>query len=292
VKLALIAALGLAACATAERQPTRVVPPPAVQSIEAATIDVVGNFRQGGFARGRVPAETKSLTLDGAPVPVTADGGFFIAFGRDAAPLATLAVETAGGMRFSRNLDIAPRAFPEERLPPINRRFDEDPAFAAHRAAELERIRVARAVPGDSNGWREAFIWPVAGRISGVFGSRRVFGDTPESPHSGTDIAADPGTLVVAPAAGTVVLASPPEYSLEGNLVIVDHGLGLYSSFLHLSRVDVAVGQRLAQGGTIGAVGASGRTTGPHLHWGVIWNGLRFDAESLVRATTAATAAK
>src|SRR5690606_17262852 len=104
------------------------------------------------------------------------------------------------------------------------------------------------------DGWRQAFILPAEGRVSGVFGSQRFYGDVPQSPHTGLDIAAPPGTQVVAPAPGRVVLASPPLFSLEGNLVILDHGQGVYSSFLHRSRVDVRPGQRLQAGEIIGAI--------------------------------------
>jgi murein DD-endopeptidase MepM/ murein hydrolase activator NlpD len=84
---------------------------------------------------------------------------------------------------------------------------------------------------------------------------------------------------VVAPADGIVVLAGPPSFSLEGNLVIVDHGMGLNSAFLHLDRVEVDVGQRLRRGDRIGTVGATGRATGPHLHWSLTWNGARLDPQ-------------
>jgi murein DD-endopeptidase MepM/ murein hydrolase activator NlpD len=270
--LALLAAV--AACAHR--------PGPAALTAGGGPFDLTGDFRQGGFARGRAPAGTVALRLDGSAVPMAADGGFLIAFGRDASP--ALALEAVGedGTRVATSVAVAARAFPEERLPPINARFDADPDFAVRRAAELQRIAAARASSSGEAGWRQRFGWPATGRISGAFGSRRIIGDTAQDPHSGTDIAAPAGAAVVAPADGVVVLASPPEYSLEGNLVIVDHGLGLYSSFLHLDRVDVGTGDRLARGDTIGRVGATGRVTGAHLHWGVIWRGVRFDAEALL----------
>ena len=281
----------LAGCAVAPPPPaldaaTPIAPALAPAPAPAEIRITEARLEQGGFARGRVRPANAVLTLDGAPVPVAADGGFFIAFGRDAAAAVKLGAHAAAGgtsLGFSLPLAIRPRSFPEERLPPINRRFEADPDFAARRAEEVARIGAARAASSSETGWRQAFVMPAAGRISGVFGSRRIFGDSVQDPHSGTDIAAPEGAPVLAPADGVVVIASPPEFSLEGKLVIVDHGLGLYSSFLHLSRVDVAVGDRLRQGDSIGAVGASGRVTGAHLHWGVIWRGVRFDAEALVR---------
>ncbi len=272
--LALVLLATVAACAHRPR--------PVTLTAVGGPFALVGDFRQGGFARGRAPAGTVALRLDGSAVSIAADGGFLIAFGRDAAP--ALALEAVGedGTRVATGVAVAARTFPEQRLPPINARFDADPDFAARRAAELQRIASARASPSGEAGWRQRFRWPAKGRISGVFGARRIIGETAQDSHSGTDIAAPAGTPVVAPADGVVVLASPPEYSLEGNLVIVDHGLGLYSSFLHLDRVEVRTGDRLARGDTIGRVGATGRVTGAHLHWGVIWRGVRFDAEALL----------
>ena len=114
-----------------------------------------------------------------------------------------------------------------------------------------------------------------------VFGSQRVYrGGVRAAYHSGTDIAAGAGATVVSPADGVVTLAPPPRFSLEGNLVIVDHGMGLTSAFLHLSGSNVRPGQRVRQGEPIGRVGATGRATGPHLHWSLVWNGARIDPQA------------
>jgi len=116
----------------------------------------------------------------------------------------------------------------------------------------------------------------VKGRISGRFGNQRIYNDTPKSPHSGMDIAATTGTPVKAPAAGVVTFAAPDLY-LTGGTLLLDHGFGVSSNFLHLSRIDVKVGERVEQGRVIGAVGATGRATGPHLHWGMNWFDVRID---------------
>ncbi|GAB3385556.1 hypothetical protein GCM10027432_18440 [Lysobacter fragariae] len=114
------------------------------------------------------------------------------------------------------------------------------------------------------------------GRISGRFGNQRVYNGTPKSPHSGMDIAAAAGTPVKAPAAGVVTFANIDLY-LTGGTVLLDHGHGVSSNFLHLSRIDVKVGDRILQGQVIGAVGSTGRATGPHLHWGMNWFDVRID---------------
>src|SRR6185503_1344826 len=151
------------------------------------------------------------------------------------------------------------------------------------RDVELARIAAARARGSASLGWAQRFVWPAHGRLSGVFGSQRVYrGGVPAAYHSGTDIAPGAGALVVAPADGVVTLAPPPMFSLEGNLVILDHGMGLSSAFLHLSSVSVRPGDVVHQGQPIGRVGATGRATGPHLHWSMVWNGARIDPQSVV----------
>ena len=117
----------------------------------------------------------------------------------------------------------------------------------------------------------------MAGRISGRFGSQRVYRGQPGSYHTGLDIAGGPGTTYVAPADGTVVLAASEPFTLEGYLLIVDHGQGLSSAFLHSSELLVREGDSVRQGQPIGRIGATGRATGPHLHWGLMWRGLRLD---------------
>ena len=128
-----------------------------------------------------------------------------------------------------------------------------------------------------ADGWRHRFIWPVKARISGLFGSQRIYRGTPGSYHSGLDLAGGAGTTYVAPADGVVVLAAREPFTLEGYLLIVDHGMGLSSAFLHSSELLVREGDEVRQGQTIGRIGATGRATGPHLHWGLTWRGARLD---------------
>ena len=152
------------------------------------------------------------------------------------------------------------------------------PEFTARRQPELARIAAARRVETGSAGWRQDFIWPATGRISGRFGSQRVYRGEPGSYHSGIDIATGAsGTPYVAPADGVVVLAAASPFTLEGNLLIIDHGMGLYSAFLHSSELLVREGEAVRQGQPIGRIGETGRATGPHLHWGLTWRGARLD---------------
>lgn len=156
--------------------------------------------------------------------------------------------------------------------------------FQARRGGELASIAAARdrMRPDSSEGWRQAFVWPVVARISGRFGSQRIYRGTPGSYHSGVDLAAPAGTPYVAPADGVVILAASDPYTLEGNLLLVDHGMGLNSAFLHSQRLLVKVGDVVRRGQPIGIVGATGRASGPHLHWGLKWNEARLDPIALL----------
>jgi murein DD-endopeptidase MepM/ murein hydrolase activator NlpD len=242
-----------------------------------ADFGLQGTLTQGGVVLGVAPVGTVELTMDGAPVAVDPDRRFLIAFARDAGPVARLVARMTDGRTVEKALAIAPRAWRIERINAPMRPTKDTEAFLALRRPELARIAAARAVRSDSGGWRQPFIWPRTGRVSGLFGAQRIYQGTPAAYHGGVDIAGGVGAPVVAPADGVVVLAADAPFTLEGNLLMIDHGHGLNSAFLHLSRIDVKAGQRVRQGQRIGAVGATGRATGPHLHWAMKWNEARLD---------------
>ncbi len=176
-------------------------------------------------------------------------------------------------------MPVAPRHYEIESIPSLRQPPPDappDPVYDARRAVELAEIRDARAGDSDETGWQQAFAWPAHGRISGVYGSQRILGGVPKAPHLGLDVAAQAGEPVTAPADGTVRLAHGP-FLLEGNLIMLDHGHGLVSAFLHLSRIDVREGQHVARGERLGLVGMTGRATGPHLHWALSWRSARLD---------------
>jgi hypothetical protein len=236
-----------------------------------------GDLVQGGLVRGRVPAGA-SLTLDGRPVAVAADGRFVIGFDRDAAAGATLVATRPDGRLASRTLAVAPRTWDISRLPTLPKIPVPDAEFARVRPPELAQIAAARATVTDAAGWRQRFRWPVMGRISTLFGSQRIYANGEAgSFHSGIDIARPTGTVVLAPADGVVVLVADHPFTMEGNLLMLDHGMGLGSAFLHLSRIDVHLGDHIRQGQPIGLVGMTGRVTGPHLHWSLRWQDARLD---------------
>jgi len=265
-----VAAAALLACAAAA---------------DAPDFRLAGPLMQGALVQGTAPARTIALTLDGKPVPLAPDGHFLLGFDRDQAGSALLVAELEDGGTLRRPLAIAPRIWPIEHVDIARRPGAATEDYLRLRERELARIDAARALRPPSLGWRQRFIWPARGRISGVFGSQRIYrGGEAGSYHSGVDIAAGAGAVVVAPADGVVVLAGPPAFSLEGDLVIVAHGMGLNSAFLHLASPLVREGEAVRQGQPIGIVGSTGRATGPHLHWSMRWNEARIDPQPLAGA--------
>lgn len=237
---------------------------------------LIGPASQGGWLRGRVPPGTTALHLDDLWVAVAPDGAFLIAFDRDAAPTAML---VAAGAEVRQQLAIAPRVWPVEHVDaPMHPPGLPDAEFARRRAGELAQISAARAQISDTQGWRQTMLRPAHGPLSGRFGAQRVFRGVPAAYHSGMDIAAVAGSAIVAPADGVVVLAAAADvFTLEGHLLIIDHGMGLNSALLHARRLAVEPGAALRQGQPVGEVGMTGRATGPHLHWSLTWHGRRLD---------------
>ena len=278
VTMRLRAAVALAAmalpmmAAAADRAPDRA-------SLPAADIALSGELTQGGWARGAVPRGTMAVTLDGKPVEVAPDGTFMVAFDRDAPAQHQLVVRQADGRDVARTITIAPRAWRIEHVGvPMRPPAMPSEEFQRRRADELARIAAARQIGADSEGWRQRFIWPARGRLSGLFGSQRVYQGVAGSYHSGMDIATGTsGTPFVAPADGVVILAAATPFTIEGNLLMIDHGMGLNSAFLHCSQILVKEGDVVRQGQVIGRIGMTGRATGPHLHWSIKWRDARLD---------------
>lgn len=246
----------------------------------ADDVTFAGHFTQGGLVQGRVPPGTK-VSLDGRELRVGPDGVFLIGFGREA-QRATLALTYADGRGETRALTIEKRHWLIQRVDGLPQQT------VTPNEEELERIRVeaaqareARKIDSAEALFRTGFIWPATGAISGVYGSQRVLNGEPRAPHFGVDIAAQPGAPVVATADGTVTLAHD-NMLLSGKTLIVDHGYGLSSVYYHLSEIAVAPGTRVRQGQLIGRVGATGRASGPHLHWGMNLFDVRLDPALLV----------
>lgn len=252
--------------------------PVSTAAAPGADVTFAGQMTQGGWIRGIAPKGTSQLRLGSESVKVAPDGSWFAAFDRDAPAMATLTARLPGGALFSQQLAIAPRNWHIERVNLPRRSGGPSEAFMAIREPELARIDAARRLQTEARGWRQQFIWPVKGRISGQFGSQRIYRGEPGSYHSGIDITTGrSGTAFVAPADGVVILAAENPFTLEGNLLMLDHGMGLNSAFLHCAEILVKEGDHVRQGQVIGRIGMSGRATGPHLHWSMKWHSARLD---------------
>jgi murein DD-endopeptidase MepM/ murein hydrolase activator NlpD len=248
----------------------------------AAETSLSGHVEQGGLVVGRTTPGTR-VSLDGRPVPVDGQGRFLLGFGRDAGPTAGLQIIRPDGTEENRALTVSRRDWPVQRIEGLPRdKVEPDAASVARLKAETQMVRAIRdRVTLDSRILEGGGILrPANGRVSGVFGSQRVYNGIGGAPHSGLDIAAPTGAPVHACADGTVVLAAPDLF-LTGRTVMIDHGLGLISSYAHLSRQDVTAGATVRRGDLIGAIGATGLATGAHLHWGISWLEVRLDPEAV-----------
>ncbi|HVI59773.1 MAG TPA: M23 family metallopeptidase [Luteimonas sp.] len=246
------------------------------QDAPDARIVFPASASQGALVFGRVPAGSV-VEYAGRTLRPTPYGTVVFGVDRQERGPLRLQVVRADGTRVPETIAVAPRDWPLEHVDGVPPKTVNPPPDIAERIRrEQAQVTAARERDDDRADFAAPFAWPVQGRISGRFGSGRVYNGQPGAGHSGMDIAVPAGTPVKAPAAGVVTFANPGLY-LTGGTVLLDHGHGVSSNFLHLSRIDVKVGDRVAQGQVIGAVGATGRATGPHLHWGMSWFDVRVD---------------
>jgi murein DD-endopeptidase MepM/ murein hydrolase activator NlpD len=247
----------------------------------AEPVELSGPLTQGGTVFGRVEPASR-VTLDGKPVRVSKDGRFVIGFGREAPPQAILEIRRPSGDVTRLPLNVALRQYDIQRVDGLPQNLvTPDPEEEARIAREQAEVLEARKLDLDRPLFQSGFIWPAAGPVSGVYGSQRILNGVPRAPHYGVDVAAPEGAPVRAPADGLVTFADP-DLLLTGGTLVIDHGHGLSSTFIHLSRIDVELGEEVRQGEPVGAVGATGRATGPHLHWGMNWFDVRLDPQLLV----------
>lgn len=249
--------------------------------IHALALTLEGKLVQGGMAIGKTNPEA-TVYFQGEPIRVSPDGQFLIGFGRDAEPKAMLEIHLASGGVEKHPLTIEKRTYKIQRidgLPPRKVSPSEDDLTRIRK--EIALVKKMRKKDAPRNDYSQSFIWPVTGRISGVYGSQRILNGTPKRPHYGVDIAAPTGTPVKAPIDGVVSLVHNDMF-YSGGTLIVDHGHGLTTSYLHLHKILVKSGQTVKQGEVIAEVGATGRVTGPHLHWGMNWFETRLDPSLMV----------
>ncbi|WP_228710679.1 M23 family metallopeptidase [Saccharobesus litoralis] len=245
--------------------------------VYASELTIVRQALQpGGFVLGTL-TDCESYTLNSKTGRCDDKGQFIFGFGRDAKLQQQVEFKLKNGQALLYNFPLAARTYKEDKITGVASKYVAPPDSVIKRiASDNKQIGAARKVDSDLNGYQQTFIWPSKGRISGVYGSRRIFNNVPKRPHFGLDVAAPTGTEVVAPAAGIIRLAHNDMY-YSGGTIILDHGYGLTSTFIHLSKLDVKEGQVVKQGDKIAEIGATGRVTGAHLDWRINWFSERLD---------------
>ncbi len=250
-------------------------------SDELSCPELEGDFLPGGLLWGQVAPSTP-VAFNGIDVPVLADGRFLLGLGRDAPATLQLTV----GSAIECTISVDRREYRISRVEGVPQRTVTPSAeHLARIRAERQRVSAAKAKRLQRedllSAVKSGLKWPVTGRISGVYGSQRFYNGEPGNPHYGVDVARPTGTPVLSPGPGVITLAEPDLF-YSGGTVILDHGYGLSSSFLHMSHIDVSVGDEVQTGDPIGAIGATGRATGPHLDWRMSWFNQRIDPQLLV----------
>lgn len=247
-------------------------------------LELSGRFVQGGHVVGRTWPRALIFVDGEALSAASADGWFIVGLDRDA--LGSVQIEARSqGRTASRFLTVEAGRFPSTAvngLPPSTV-APSDPALLARIQQEVLVKTEAFASRIDGDDFRDGFVWPLDSyRVTSRWGAQRVLNGTPARPHYGIDLAAPQGSAIRAPAPGRVTLARPGLH-FEGGLVLIDHGQGLITAYLHQSRIDVTEGQDLLRGDLIGRVGMTGRATGPHLCWRMKWRDRNLDPSLLVK---------
>lgn len=248
--------------------------------VQALTLS--GHLAQGGMAIGRVEPGTR-VVFEGRTLRTSPEGLFVIGFSRNAAPEAMIELHHPAGSIEKRPLAIRQREYRIQRIDglPASKVTPKSKQDLARIRKDIAMVKAVRKKDDPRTDFNQTFIWPVTGRISGVYGSQRILNGKPKRPHYGVDIAAPTGTPVKAPADGVVSLAHKDMF-YSGGTLILDHGHGVSTVYMHLSKIRVEPGTHVRQGDIIAEVGATGRVTGPHLHWGMNWFNTRLDPSLLV----------
>jgi murein DD-endopeptidase MepM/ murein hydrolase activator NlpD len=244
-------------------------------------LELSGELTQGSLIRGQLEPGSQ-LWLNEREVKVARSGHFVFGFGRDAELKHQLKWRDAQGNEQTETLEISARQYDVQKIEGIASKYVSPPKEVLKRIQQ-DNIKVASARKLDDNriDFAQDFIWPAAGPISGVYGSQRVFNGVPKRPHFGVDVAGPTGTPVYAPADGVVTMFEADMY-YSGGTMLIDHGHGVSSTFLHLSKGHVEAGTVVKQGQLVAEIGATGRVTGAHLDWRINWFKERLDPALLV----------
>ena len=252
-------------------------------TLPASAYELRGNWQQGSVLVGKAEPGTR-VWFKGVELLTTPQGEFVFGLDRDEGAEVWLKVQAPGGKPKSERHAVAKREYEIQKIDGLPQGKVTPPTSAEARiVADQKLIKAARNRKTAVAGFAQPFAWAAQGRISGLFGSQRILNGTAKSPHNGVDVAVPEGTPILAPADGVVSLAVPDMYFTGGTLMI-DHGHGLSSILVHLSKLIAKPGQSVRQGETVALSGMTGRATGPHLHWGMSWLGARVDPQSLLPA--------
>jgi murein DD-endopeptidase MepM/ murein hydrolase activator NlpD len=250
-------------------------------SVFASELQLKGEMTQGSLIRGQVPVGHQ-VWLNDIPLKISTDGYFAFGFGRDAKSTQQIKWSDDKGELHIKLLKLQVRIYDIQKIEGIPSQYVSPPKEVSERIKrDNQLVAIARTLNDDRSDFYQDFIWPAAGPISGVYGSQRVFNGTPKRPHFGVDVASPTGSPVHAPADGIVTLFVADMY-YSGGTMIIDHGHGVSSTFLHLSKGHVAAGTSVKQGDLVAEIGATGRATGAHLDWRINWFKERLDPALLV----------
>jgi murein DD-endopeptidase MepM/ murein hydrolase activator NlpD len=241
----------------------------------ASRISLTGTLKQGGLVLGRCEPGT-SVTFEGKPIRVSADGGFGFGFPYNQKAASSLVARFADGSEERRQITPQLRDYDIQRLTGLPEAYVSPPPDILERIQrESARFRQTRERDTDASWYADGFDWPAMGIISSVYGSQRILNGEARAPHLAVDIAAPTGTPIHAPADGIVSLID--DQYLNGLFTILDHGHGVSTNYVHQSRQLVKMGDRVSRGQVIGEIGQTGRATGPNLHWGMTWFQIALD---------------
>ena len=248
--------------------------------LEVSAIEFIGNFSQGNYILGKTEPNTK-IIVNKTEVRVSKDGYFVFGIDRDR-KYDLIITKISNGKKEKIVKKILKRKYKIQRIDGLPENKVTPPESVYKRIkAENNRIGEARAINSELNFFKDKFIMPVDGIITGVYGSQRILNGKPKWPHYGIDIAAKQGTQIISSATGVVTMAEDDLY-YTGGTIIMDHGHGISTIYSHLENVLVAVGDKINQGDVIGTVGSTGRSTGPHLDFRINWFQTRLDPMSVL----------
>jgi murein DD-endopeptidase MepM/ murein hydrolase activator NlpD len=271
------AAPSAAASAAPAADPSRLVVEAIAKSDKEKPTE--GKPKQGVVLRAKVTGKVAHISFPGHKTTILEDGAFLIGFARDAAPKETLKLTFDDGSVLERAFDVEQRTYETDRIDGLPKnQVDLDAATKAKVAKAEAKLDEVRMQIGAESCFSGPFAWPVKGKLTSRYGQPRVLNGTDAGPHWGVDITAKVGTPVHAPACGKVI-AVERDVPLSGNLVIIAHGRGLSSTFIHLDKIDVKVGDEVKAGQKLATVGLTGRTNGPHLDWRMNLYDIRVDPE-------------